>query len=143
MKVFISGLIQGSRQDRTMSSQDYRRRIAEAVSQRHPDAEIIDPWEIHPEALNYGPEKAKATLRDEVKLAQGTDVLIAYLPEASMGTALEMWSAYQGGAQVYIITPMTHNWVVMLVATRTFESLDDLCQFVADGGLLDAHRDAG
>jgi hypothetical protein len=45
-------------------------------------------------------------------MCREVDVLLAFLPSASMGTAIEMWEAFQHGAAVFSISPMTHNWAV-------------------------------
>ncbi len=133
--VFISGVMQGSKQGKGVQSQDYRKQIAAAVLVRHPDAKIEDPWERFPGAMDFGPEEACPVLLQEVEVAAKADVLVAYIPTASMGTALEMWGAYQAGVPVLIITPMTHNWVVWLMAQRTFPTLDAFLDFVAAGEL--------
>ena len=39
--------------------------------------------------------------------------MIAFVPEASMGTAIEMWEAHEHGrAAVLTISPLDHNWAV-------------------------------
>jgi len=40
-----------------------------------------------------------------------------FVPEASMGTAIEMWEAHQHGAAVITISPLKHNWAVSSSAT--------------------------
>ena len=45
MRVFIAGIMQGSRLDRYIDEQDYRRVIAQAVLGRYPAWEIVDPNE--------------------------------------------------------------------------------------------------
>ena len=136
MRVFISGVIQGSRPDLDhLHGQDYRYLITEAVRARHPEAEVIDPWEIHPNAATYGPEKARQTLMEEIELAATSDVLIAYVPEASMGSALEMWAAYQAGALIFSITGMPTNWAILSLSTQVYPTLDDSLASVGDGGL--------
>ena len=37
---------------------------------------------------------------------------------ASMGTALEMFSAYRAGVPVYAVRPMGANWVVRALSRR-------------------------
>ncbi len=146
MRVFIAGLMQGSRQDDDVHTQDYRRLITRALRARHPEAEILDPWELHPGALSYTPEQAKQTLLGEIELAGACDVLIAYLPEASMGSALEMWAAHQAGAPIFAITKMTRNWVVQSLSTQIHPTLEDFLEFVESGGFkkaLDGRKAAG
>lgn len=128
--------MQGSRADIGIHDQSYRVAIGAAIKARFTEAEIIDPIELHPEGgLNYGPEEAKRTLLELAEEAARADVLIAYLPEASMGTAVEMWQAYQAGKPILTISPLAENWVVRFLSTRVFPSLGAFESFVAEGEL--------
>lgn len=136
MRFFIAGIMQGSRADVGIHDQSYRVAIGEAIKARFAEAEIIDPIELHPDAgLNYGPEEAKRTLLELAEEAARADVLIAYLPEASMGTAVEMWQAYRAGKPILTISPLAENWVVRFLSTRVFPSLGAFESFVAEGEL--------
>jgi hypothetical protein len=73
MKVFIAGIMQGSRLDSFIDDQGYRRQIAQAVLQRFAAAEIVDPNEIHPNGVAYGDALAKATLLEMAALATQAD----------------------------------------------------------------------
>ena len=61
-----------------------------------------------------------------VEEAARCDLVIAYLPQASMGTALEMWEAWRAGVPVMAITPLAANWVVRVCAAQRFDTLEDL-----------------
>jgi hypothetical protein len=135
MKVFIGGIMQGSRLDRFIDDQDYRRVIAEAIHARHPEVEIVDPNELHPNGVDYGDEQARATLLHMFELAGQADLVVAYAPEASMGTAIEMWQAFQAGAPVVTISPMEANWVVRHLSSALLPDLDAFRAWVAGGGL--------
>jgi hypothetical protein len=135
VKVFIGGIMQGSRLDRFIDDQDYRRVIAEAIHARHPEVEVVDPNELHPDGVDYGDEQAKETLLQLFELAGQADLVVAYAPEASMGTAIEMWQAFQAGAPVVAISPMEANWVVRHLSTAILPDLDAFCSWVAGGGL--------
>ena len=135
MRVFIAGIMQGSRRDSGVDAQDYRLEIAEIVQRHVEQAEVIDPLAMHPDSVVYSPQKAKQTLLDLISLASQADVLVAYVPSASMGTALEMWNAYQSGARVYAISPMEHNWVVCSLSDRVFPDIQAFATFAANGGL--------
>ncbi len=67
---------------------------------------------------------AKETLFALLELAMRSDLVIAYLPVASMGTALEMYSAYQSGVPVVTISPLQENWVVRATSRRQFRDLE-------------------
>jgi len=60
-------------------------------------------------------------------------VLIAYLPEASMGTALEIWEASRAGRIILTISPLAENWVIKALATRNFVTLEEFADFVLQG----------
>ena len=128
--------MQGSLAEASIHDQSYRVVIGAAIKARFPEAEIIDPLELHPDGgLNYGPEEAKRTLLEMAAEAALADVLIAYLPEASMGTAVEMWEAHRAGKPVLTISPLAENWVVRFLSTRVFPSLAAFESFVAEGEL--------
>lgn len=136
MRFFIAGIMQGSLAEIGIHDQSYRVAIGTAIKARFPEAEIIDPLELHPDGgLNYGPEEAKRTLLEMAAEAALADVLIAYLPEASMGTAVEMWEAHRAGKPVLTISPLAENWVVRFLSTRVFPSLAAFESFVAEGEL--------
>ncbi len=135
MKVFIAGIMQGSRLDRYIDDQDYRRVIADAVVAHRPGVEIVDPNELHPDGVDYGDELAKKTLLEMAELAGRCDLVVAYAPRASMGTALEMWQAFQAGVPLVTISPMAANWVVRHLSDVLLPDLDAFRAWLVDGGL--------
>ena len=142
MRVFIAGVMQGTRHGKGMAAQDYRARIARVLREFVPDVEIVDPNLIHPHGVDYGRQKASQVLVEMAELAAEVDCLVAYVPEASMGTAVEMWQAYRAGIPVYTVSPLTENWVVFTLSTELFAGLDEFDAFVAQGG-LDRSRGVG
>jgi hypothetical protein len=133
--LFVGGIMQGSKQEMAVHDQTYRDQIAAVVHRHHPDVEIIDPAKLHPNSVAYTRERAIATFRDSLERAAAADVLIAYLPEASMGTAIEIWRAHEAGKPVLIISPMSNNWMLWVTATRIFPDIDAFSTFVARGHL--------
>ncbi|MGA9348031.1 MAG: hypothetical protein WBW48_04410 [Anaerolineae bacterium] len=136
MRFFISGIMQGSCAGVGIHDQSYRVAIKSAIKARFAEAEVIDPIELHPDAgSSYGSDEAKRALLELAEEAARADVLIAYLPEASMGTAVEMWQAYRAGKPILTISPLAENWVVKFLSTRVFPSLEAFESFVAEGEL--------
>jgi hypothetical protein len=135
MKWFIAGIMQGSLPSNDVHSQDYRERIKALLKRYAVGTDILCPWELFPDSVTYAAEKAKETLFAMMDEAARCDVLVAYLPEASMGTALEMWRAYQAGKMILSISPLTYNWVIQALSNRVFASLDDFEAFLASGAL--------
>lgn len=135
MRVFIAGIMQGSLPGVEVHGQDYRGAIREIILARHPEAEIIDPWELHPQSPSYDDERGKRTFLELIEETGRADIVVAYLSEASMGTALEMWRAYEKGLPIITISPLAENWVVKFLSTRVFPTWEDFETFVGEGGL--------
>jgi len=135
MRFFIAGVMQGSRSGKEIASQEYRKEIKAVLRKHFPQAEIVCPWELHPDSVDYGPEEGRRTFLEMNEEATKADVLIAYVPEASMGTAIEMWQAYQAGRVILTISPLTENWVVKFLSHRVFPSIKAFAAFIERGGL--------
>jgi len=135
MRVFIAGIMQGSRQDRFIEDQAYRQAIAAAVRSYDPAAEIVDPNELHPHAVDYEDEQARATLLELIDMASRADLVVAYAPRASMGTAIEMWEAFRARVPVVTISPMGANWVIRFLSDALLPDLPAFREWVAGGGL--------
>jgi sulfur carrier protein ThiS len=132
-RVFIAGIMQGSRLENRIDDQDYRQAIGTCLRSHVSHVEVVDPFELHPNSVDYGDDDARQTLIDLMTTAGLADAVIAYVPEASMGTALEMWEAYHRGRPVFTISPMIHNWVVKGLSARVFANIDEFDAFVASG----------
>jgi len=130
MRVFIAGVMQGSNQAEGIADQGYREEITRALLARWPDLEVIDPFALHPASVEYDDLLAKETLFGMMELARGSDLVIAFAPNASMGTALEMYAAHQAGVPVVTISPMGHNWVVRSLSQRVFTDLESFLQAI-------------
>jgi hypothetical protein len=74
---------------------------------------------------------------DLVNLASEADVLIAYLPdhEASMGTAMEMWSAFSHDKVIVTISALTQNLAVVSTSTLVLPTIEDFDKFLSHAGL--------
>jgi len=137
MRFFLAGIIQGSK-PRGIHAQDYRQRIKAALRAAFPRDEVFCPMENHPNSIRYGDDNARKTFFQLMQQAAQADVVVAYLPEASMGTAIEMWEARRAGRRVIVISPMKKNWVVRFLADQEYESLEDFEAAAADGRLAQA-----
>ncbi len=125
MKVFLAGIMQGSMQGNGVHDQDYRRQITGLLRKQLAAAEIIDPWALHPNSPAYDDELGRRTFFHFCDQAGQVDLLIAYVPEASMGTAVEMWEAYRHGVPVIAISSLD-TWAVRFLSWRVCRSLNDL-----------------
>ncbi len=132
-RVFIGGIMQGSRRENTIDAQDYRQQIGQCLRAHVTHVEVVDPFELHPAGVAYSAEEARQTLIAMARAAGQADAMVAFVPEASMGTALEMWEAYHGGRPVFTISPLIHNWVINCLSTRVFSDIGEFCAFVQAG----------
>jgi nucleoside 2-deoxyribosyltransferase len=137
MRVFLAGIIQGSYQGLELHDQSYRDRLKDIFRIYLPDAETCCPIDMHPSGVDYPPEQQRQAFFELVETASQADLVVAYLPQASLGTAIEMWEAYHHGRPVVVITPMRENWVINLVASAVLPSIEAFERFVREGGLED------
>lgn len=135
--IFIAGIIQGSRKDLQLHDQSYREVLKDLFKRYMPDYEVYCPVSNHPNCAEYSDEEATKTFLYHIELVRHAKLLVAYLPEASMGTAIEMWEAYNHNVPVWTITPMKHNWVVRITSTKIFRDIDELEEFLKRGGKIE------
>jgi len=135
MKIYISGIMQGSTKSHGIQEQDYRKLIRDAVKIHHPDAEIYDPFLRFPDSVEYDDHRAKQVLLELAAEAGTSDVVIAFLPKASMGTALEIIRASDNGKTIISISPMKKNWFINAFSAKIFPTLDDFCTWISQNHL--------
>ena len=128
MRIFLAGIIQGSLVEPTIHHQDWREPIKQALAEHLPAAEVYCHYSRHPTSISYNLPKIRETFADGNRRAGECDLLIAFVPSASMGTAIEMHEACAHGAAVVAITPLTANWVIRAYSDRI---LPDVAAFEA------------
>jgi nucleoside 2-deoxyribosyltransferase len=125
-RIFIAGVIQGSCRGKDIHNQNYRSRLKAVLQRAFPSYDVYCPVENHPNSVEYPIEEVINTFNYHIDLVKESGLVVAYLPTASMGTAVEMWEAYKKGVEVWAITPMKENWVVRITATKVFETIEEL-----------------
>ena len=133
MRVFLAGIMQGSHLGAVLHNQQYRHRLRELVERYLPGADVFDPLAEHRNSLDYDERQGRAVFMHHNELAAECEVLVAVVPEATMGTAVEMWQAYQAGRAVLAISPLAHNWVVRFLSHAVFDDLEEFERALADG----------
>jgi hypothetical protein len=128
--------MQANRHDTLLESQDYRLRLSAALRHHVPNVQLIDPWADNPGSLGYNDEQARHTFLTMTAQASEADLLIAYLPLPSMGTAMEIWQAYQGNTYIIAITPFVHHWAIRFTANQILPDLDSLLELLENGRFL-------
>eukprot|EP00933_Yihiella_yeosuensis_P007749 TRINITY_DN112910_c0_g1_i1.p1 TRINITY_DN112910_c0_g1~~TRINITY_DN112910_c0_g1_i1.p1 ORF type:complete len:141 (-),score=26.07 TRINITY_DN112910_c0_g1_i1:62-484(-) len=116
--------------------QDYRKEIADLIKQIDRGAEIVEPWDhvaevaqingTSLEGLHSDDKMVRTVFTSVVDLVKGCDVIISFLPEASMGSAIELWEAQKAGVLILTVSPMTTNWAIRSVTDHNFLDLEDL-----------------
>lgn len=137
LRFFIAGIIQGSLPE-TCHPQDYRSDIGELLKQAFPDAEVFDPVQEYPDSIGYDDARASAAFFDLMDRSGKTDVLVAFIPEASMGTAIELWNAHHAGSFVVSVSGLTKNWVVRYLSDLVVADMAALEEIIANGALVKA-----
>ena len=128
LRFFIAGIMQGSLTEATLHDQDYRTRLASLLAEHFPDARVYDPLANHCNSIEYDDRTGREVFFGHNRMCRDVDVLVSFVPEASMGTAIEMWEAYTHGAVVITISPLAINWAVRFLSHVLFE---DVGQFEA------------
>ena len=117
--------MQGSREDTELHQQDYRARLTELIQGHMPHADVYDPLAGHPESVAYSEDDGRRVFYGHNRLCREVDVVIAFVPEASMGTAIEMWEAHEHGRGVVLtISPLEHNWAVRFCSHAIYPNID-------------------
>ena len=135
MRIFLAGIMQGSHTKAAVHEQDYRRTICRLLAEHLPDAEVYDPQAEHRESLDYDEATGREVFFRHNRMCAETDVLLAFVPEASMGTAIEMWEAYRHGAVVIAISPLRLNWAVKFLSHARYDGLPEFEAALGNGRL--------
>jgi hypothetical protein len=133
MRFFLAGIMQGSHTEARLHDQDYRQRITRLIEQSFPQAAVYDPRANHAESLGYDDAVGKRVFFQHNHMCREIDVLLAFVPAASMGTAIEMWEAYQHGAAVITISPLQHNWAVKYLSHAIYADMEAFASAVQRG----------
>lgn len=114
--------------------QSYRSKLHILIKNIYPNAEIIGYDELYPEGVDGFEEKDFFEL---IEQASGSDVIIAFLPTASMGTAIEIWEAYKKGKIVLTVSPLKRTWTVKFLSSYVFDDIQSLESFLRKDSLND------
>jgi|GEM_PF-926458 len=136
MRFFLAGIMQGSNTEAILHDQDYRQHAKGLLIKHIPEADVYDPLTDNSESLGYDDRTGRRVFFAHNMMCREVDVLLAFLPEASMGTAIEMWEAYQHGAVVVTISPLRVNWAVRFLSHILIEQIDQFESALESGQLV-------
>ncbi len=135
MRIFLAGIMQGSHLGAVMHYQGYRAQLRELLQQHLPGADVYDPLADHQLSLDYSDEQGRDVFLFHNRLCSQVDVLIAFVPAASMGTAIEMWEAWRSNRVVIAISPLTLNWTIKYCSHLVYADLESFQADLASGAL--------
>ena len=135
MRFFLAGIMQGSHTEAVLHNQDYREHMRELLEAHFPGAEVYDPLANHSNSIGYDEPTGRQVFMHHNEMCGRVEVLLAFLPEASMGTAIEMWEAYRHGAAVITISPMEHNWAVKYLSHALYADVEQFEAALQSGRL--------
>ena len=136
LQFFLAGIMQGSAAEQVLHSQDYRGRLKELLKMHFPDAEIYDPLADHQQSLSYDDSTGRDVFYGHNRMCREVDVVVAFVPEASMGTAIEMWEAHEHGRGLVVtISPLAHNWAVRYCSHVIYSTIESFEAALASGEL--------
>jgi hypothetical protein len=133
MRIFLAGIMQGSHVAALVHDQTYRTTFRDLVQGHWPQAEVYDPFANHSTSVGYDMRRARDVFTKHVGMCREFDLVIAFVPEASMGTAIEMWEAHTHGRVVVTVTPLVHNWVVQLASDAVYRDADEFSHALRTG----------
>jgi hypothetical protein len=126
LQFFLAGIMQGSHREATLHEQAYRPRLKALLEASFPGAQVYDPLADHAQSLDYDADLGRSVFMHHNRLCGEVDVVVAFVPEASMGTAIEMWEAHRNRRTVITISPLSHNWAVRFLSDAVY---DDVAAF--------------
>ena len=135
IRCFIAGIIQGSKKNLDIHDQHYRDQIRSILETQDSDIEVYCPVQEHPNSVSYDDSQAREVFFTHLTRVRRSHILVVYLPEASLGSGIEMWEARQQNRLILTISPMTTNWIVRILSDVVFENLESFREFVESGAL--------
>jgi hypothetical protein len=137
LRFFLAGIMQGSLQENSMHDQDYRGQLRVLLESSFADADVYDPLAGHNSSVDYDDATGREVFTNHNLMCREVDVVIAFIPQASMGTAIEMWEAFRHNRVVVTISPLANNWVVKFCSHKVYQDLKSFEAAVENGELAE------
>jgi hypothetical protein len=135
MRLFLAGIMQGSHVGTDLHDQHYRTRLKRLLLEHLPGLKLYDPLADHQDSINYDEHTGRRVFLEHNRMCGEVDVVLAFVPEASMGTAVEIWEAHRHGKIVVTISPLQHNWTVRFLSDILYHELHTFENELASGEL--------
>jgi hypothetical protein len=136
MQFFLAGIMQGSHASHELHDQEYRKQLRALIEDAFPGADVYDPLADHRNSVEYEDATARDVFYRHNRLCREVDVVLAFVPEASMGTAIEMWEAHEHGRGVVVsISPLAKNWAIRYCSHICYRDLETFAADAKSGKL--------
>ena len=135
MKVFIAGVMQGNKKNGRIHNQNYRQEIVKALGYIIDNLEIIGPGINSTDKSKLTDKQVSEIFFSSCSAVRKADIMITFVPEASMGTAVEMWEAWKNNVPIITISRLKYNWVIKLLSTKLYSTIAELSQGIKAGDL--------
>ncbi|MCD4656478.1 MAG: hypothetical protein K8S87_02925 [Planctomycetes bacterium] len=123
IKIFVSGIVHGSREN-DVYPQCYRKRIVDVIEKSWQSAIVICPTIVNSKSLTESVTETAKAFEQQLSLLKKSNIVVAYIPEASMGTAIEIYNASMRGKYVVTITPLISNRMIRMFSHDIYDSVD-------------------
>jgi hypothetical protein len=121
---FLAGVIQGSIREQEVHGQEYREQLKQIIARRTPGRTVFCPIEEHRSSVLYDDAEARRVFFAHLDVVRQCRALVAYLPVASMGTAIEMETCRRADIPIITISPMGLNWIIRLYSAAVLPDLE-------------------
>jgi len=65
-----------------------------------------------------------------IEKVHNVDIVVAYLPTASMGSSVELWEARRTKKTIWTITTLPSNWIIRMCSTKIFSDFKAFEEFM-------------
>ncbi len=127
IKIFVSGIVHGSRENEVYP-QCYRKRIVDVIEKSWQNAIISCPSIVHSKSSTETLTETVKAFEQQLSLLKKSDIVVAYIPEASMGAAIEIYNASLRGKYVVTITPLQTSRIIKIFSHDIYDSVDSFEQ---------------
>jgi hypothetical protein len=127
VNIYVTGILQGSK-DKAFFPQDYRKKLVEAIKKSWQTTTVYSPT-INTDVEN--PESLKEAVKQfeqQLAILKKANIVVAYIPEAGMGCAIEIYNAAMRGKYVVTITPLKQNRVIRMFSHDIYDSIESFTE---------------
>ena len=127
VKIFVSGIVHGSREN-DVYPQCYRKRLVDVIEKSWETAIVSCPSIANSKTSTESLTDTMKAFELQLSSLKKSDIVVAYIPEASMGAAIEIYNASLRGKYVVTITPLQSSRIIKIFSHDIYDSVDSFEQ---------------